>query len=730
MTGTADTQILCVFTYAAYESDDKSWCVYKYRDQDTDKEFAAVGSQLPKQKNLPYKLCGSWTTNKKTGRKQFAVAYFENVKPTNKQEIIAYFVSLKCGVGKHTASKIYARFGERTWDVLDKTPEELKKVSGISEKTYRKLMDAVAVNSAPRELQKLFAKACISVSGPTLRRLSEKFGDDALNTLTANPYLAYGVEGFSFDKCDAVAAAVGIPNDAPCRLQALVRRVLDDAAISGHVCLPKDLLLSELVKYSLCSRDKCIDAVNNAFRNKEIRSANGHLYLPDKYECEALICSNLTRLMRCGTGPITGLDAIIEDYERTHFRLAESQREAIRKVFTEPVSIITGGPGVGKTTVTNAILWVHKEVFGDSSDPLLLAPTGKAARRMSEATGYPASTIHSAVGWRGEDAEVQCDESSLQGNLVLVDEVSMMDQKIASILLERIQGGARVVFIGDVDQLPSVGCGYVLHDMIVSCVIPTTRLTVIFRQSGSNPIVANSHTINAGKTDLIETNTFRFIETHSDGEAFLEACKLYIRCVKAYGDDNVVLLNPQRNNTELSVENFNLKLQQLLNPPRPGEHEIKIGKTVFRAGDKIMELKNTADAKNGDVGYIREIVREPDPDDPMEWSYYALIEFNGDGHFLKYMPEELRHVTLAWCSTVHKSQGMEYPTVIQIVSKAHPSMLKKNLIYTGITRARQNVALIGERDALKIAVEQNGEADVRYTLLAQRLRSAMSKGFA
>ena len=658
VTGNETTRITSVFSFSVYEAPNRSWCVYRYRDSDTDKVFTAVGRELPNKKDLPVRLCGEWTVNKKTGKKQFEVEYTEVAPPSKKKEIIAFFESLKCGIGKIRATAIYLKFGDKTWDIIDKHPEMLKTVPGITDTSYQNLLAAIAANNVSRDMLGLFARAGVTISGNMLHKISQKMGENAVADLKKNPYLPYmSIKGFSFDKSEALATCLQIPLDSPLRLRAFIKKVLSDAAIAGHVCLPKDVLLQEMIRRCGCSRQSCIDAINAAFSEKAIRSANGFIFTPESYSSEESICKSIVRLVQSGGRPISGLDAIIDDYEASHFKLADSQRDAIKQVFENPVSVITGGPGVGKTTVTNAILWVHKEVFGESSNPLLLAPTGKAARRMAEATNYPASTIHSAVGWRGDDAEIPCDETMLSGNLVLIDEASMMDQSIASILLERIESGARVVFIGDIDQLPSVGAGYVLHDLIASKVIPTTRLTVIFRQSGTNPIVTNSHRINEGRTDLIETKTFRFIETYSDAEAFSEAIKLYIRCVRAYGDENVILLNPQRNNTDLSVDNFNLKLQQMLNPPKEGKFEVKVGKTVFRPGDKVMELKNTANAKNGDVGRILDVIRRPDPDSPRDWVYYAIIKFDNETAPLEYQVEDLRHVTLAWCTTVHKSQG-------------------------------------------------------------------------
>ena len=718
------TELFGVFIKSIYTSEDSTYCVSIFRNAETDKPFTAVGPQLPDKKNLTFKLVGSWGINRKTGRKQFEVSYVENTRPSNKKEIIEYFVSLKCGVGRQKATRIYSVFGDTTWDIIDQNPEAIKTVPGITEKVHAKLMAAVAENAASRNILKLFTEAGVTVSGDAVHEFISTYGAaNAVNELKGNPYVAYGIPGFTFDKCDALATTLGFPDDAPERLRAYVRKVLMDATFSGHVCLPKNIVLADMAAGTGVSEEKCKDAINAAYQAKEIRAANKCFYLPEQYDREEAICTNIKRLMDSGSTTFDNLDFAIDQYEDlTHFTLADSQRDAVKMVFGNTVSIITGGPGTGKTTVTKAVLWVHKKLFGEDSKPLLLAPTGKAARRMSEATAYPSSTIHSAVGWKGDDTD-EASDMPLDGNLILVDESSMVDQHIAAILLERIESGSKVVFIGDIDQLPSVGCGNVLHDLIVSQVIPTTRLTVIFRQAGDNPIVTNAHRMNTGRTDMVETSSFRFIEAESDGEVFLQALKLYIRCVKAFGVDNVLLLNPQRNNTDLSVDNFNKKLQELLNPHVDGGAEITVGKTVYRKGDRVMELKNTDRARNGDIGIILDVCRRPDPDDPNEWQSYGVIEFNGDGNPLEYADADFKHVTHAWCTTVHKAQGAESDTVIQVISKSHPSMLKRRLVYTGCTRAKKNVAIIGQREAFAMAVKNDAQ-ELRYTLLAQRLKTA------
>ena len=732
ITRTGHEEILATFTFKTFESENRSFCVFRFKNYETQKEFTAVGSMLPDRKNVPVKLTGDWELNRKTGRKQFKVAYYEQARPTGKTEVIAFFTALHCGIGKLKAQAVWKQFGNQTWDIVENSPERLLEVPMISEKILNRFTQAMIENSILRELLKLTTRAGISLSGDTLHALINRYGSDSIDKITENPYEPCGsVSGYSFDRADALASSLGYPMDSENRLTVAIYKVLDDAAVSGHVCLPKNELLSGLMRFTGCSREKCAEAIRKAFREKKLRGANNFFYMPKRYEQEESICSHIVRLMETGGKPITEIDSLISDYESANFTLAENQKEAIRNVFKYPFSIITGGPGVGKTTVIKGILSVHQLVFGASSQPLLLAPTGKASRRMSEATGFPAQTIHSAVGWKGESFDYDIKEPvMLENNLVIVDEVSMMDQAVASVLFERIKSGSRLVLVGDVDQLPSVGCGNVLADLIRSKAIPTTKLTVIFRQAEENPIVSNAHKINHGDSDLRFGKSFKFIQCANEEEVFEAACSMYVRCVKAYGDDKVVLLNPQRNNTFVSVDRFNAELQSRLNPASPGKMEIKVGKTVFREGDKVMELKNTEDGpKNGDIGYIREITRRPDPDDPDIYNYFANIEWTGEEAWIEYSQDDMRHVMLAFCTTVHKSQGSEYQSVIEVVSRAHPSMLKRNLIYTGITRARDNVCLIGELDALQTAVADCSQ-EIRYTLLASRLHTAFIRGLA
>ena len=719
-------EILATFTYKTYDSENRSFCVFRFKTYDTQKEFTAVGCMLPDSKNVPVKLTGNWELNRKSGHKQFKVAYFEQGQPNGKTEVVAFFTALHCGIGKVKAQSVWNHFGSQTWEIVENSPERLLEVPMISDRILERFQAAMKKNLMLRKLLKMTSKAGVSLGGETLHSIIDRYGAEAEELLLANPYLPCGtIHGYTFDRADAIASSLGYLLDSENRLVAAICKVLEDTSASGNVCLPKDELLAGLIKFTSCSREQCAEAIRKAFHERKLRGANNYIYLPKQYEQEESVSRNIIRLMTSGLRPITQIESLIADYESVNFAFADCQKEAIRNVFRYPVTVITGGPGVGKTTVIKGILAVHQQVFGASSDPLLLAPTGKAARRMSEATGFPAQTIHSSVGWKGEECDYCSQEPAiLEGNLIIIDEVSMMDQAIASVLFERIRSGARVVLVGDIDQLPSVGCGNVLADLIRSEVVPTTRLTVIFRQAGENPIVANAHKINNGDSNLQFGRSFRFIQCSNEEEVFQAACNMYTRCVKAYGDDKVILLNPQRNNTFVSVDRFNAELQQRINPPAASKMEIRVGKTSFREGDKVMELKNTEEGpRNGDVGYIREISRRPDPDDPDSFNYYANIEWNGEGTWIEYSQDDLRHITLAFCTTVHKSQGSEYQNVIEIVSKAHPGMLRRNLVYTGITRAKENVCLIGELDALQTAISNTAQ-EVRYTLLASRLHTA------
>lgn len=721
-TGPELTTIVATFEYSVYWNKENAYCVSKFRECDTKRCITATGTNLPTTKDVPVVLTGTWETWEKAGKKQFRVSHFELQRANDANGIVAYLQALKVGVGRYKAKAVYDHFQSDTWNVLDNTPERLREVKGFGDKLVQKIITAMKEQGQMKSVLKLFSDAGVEITPAKATNYIKYFKTDAISHIKKNPYLILNVDPGGFTAADRIASYLGLDTNSPQRIMAGAFVVFTREARSGNVCVEKDRYMNELLRFLGCDRAIAEAVVNKLCATNRIRKFENMLYSRTKYEEELQIALNLRRLMTTKSKQYD-IEPYIAEYEAENFTLADSQREAVRNLFRYQVSIITGGPGTGKTTVIKACLHAFEKALGDNAYPVLLAPTGRAARRMSEATGHPAATIHSVVGI-AETEDGFFDDSPLPGTLFIVDEASMMDQYVANVMLNRIPVNAKVVFVGDPNQLPSVGCGNVLNDMIQSEAIPTTRLSVIYRQAHENPIVKNAYAINNGDTDLLYTDDFCFIETETVRETFKTALGTYIRAVKEYGMDNVVLLNPYRNKSQLTVVLFNQQLQKYLNPVKEGEYVMKAHGIDFRKGDRVMQTRNTEGPKNGDIGYIKSIDRRYDKDNPREWEYTAKIVFNGDdGIETEYTVEQMADVDLAYCSTVHKSQGEEYREVIMVVSEEHPAMMQRNLIYTGITRAKQKVVLIGQRSALNKAIA-NDRAVKRVTMLADRLSSA------
>lgn len=704
---------------------ENGWGFSLFQGEDS-KTFKAVGMNLPTQYKIKYILSGNWQTGR-DGIPELKTSAYVIPEQTEEAGIVAFLKTLDAGIGEKLARKIYKEFGARTWKVIMEDPSAVARVKGVGQIRAEKLMKAMTTNKTASDLAGFLSGAGVRITFNQVNSIVKEFKDDALEIARSNPYALIGKSMLDFNSADIVGKFLGYENGNVNRLQAYIKPLFATISSKGHICYPLDMFIREMCRRMQCSEDDCKSAITMAWSAGEVRGTNTFIYLRKRYEEEVFIAKQIKRMADCNSyQSIRNIDVFIKEFENENFPLAAQQEQAVRNAFENQVTIITGGPGTGKSTVTKAILYVHKKVYGTGSQPILLAPTGKAARRLAEATGQAACTVHKAVGYRGDDA-ADDEDILLEGNIIIVDESSMLDQSIAAILLKKIKNTAKLVFVGDPDQLPSVGAGNILSDMIVSGVIPTTRLETIFRQAQDNPIISNSHKINMGVTALDYSRTFKFIEAYSSQELFEKACVLYFKCVKAYGIDNVLLLNPQRNNTDLSVDAFNLKLQELMHkynllPFKDKGISIVSKGRSYRVGDKIMQLKNTNDASNGDTGFIHDIVRVYDSNASEGFKLVARVEFNNDGIVHDYDSEALCDCDLAYCSTVHKAQGEEYQTVIMVVTKEHAALLKRNVIYTGITRAKEHVAIIGEFDALCKAIE-NGAQDKRYTLLADRLYS-------
>ena len=729
------SEVNCSHLFTVYESQD--WNVAKYVDAETGNTITACGAKLPTSKNVTIHLHGTWRDNPKYGR-QFSVDYFDVDLPSTKDGVVSYLGSLRVGIGKEKALRVYQKFGGSVWSVLERNPEQLLEIRGISKKIVSRLTKKLEETRIQRKIIERCGDAASVISPAMLNRMINHCAKrewDIMDVLEHHTYQLMEIRGFGFETVDKLARQMpDFKPDSIVRIIASLTFLFERAESRGHVCLPKDDLIKQMIALlnnqfpNAVNEEKCRQALNLAYKQETIKVTSGMVYTKRSYDQETGIVKDIQRLMTTHPHKISNIDDFIKQYEDENgVTLADSQKEAVRSSFRNQVNIITGGPGTGKTTTTKAVLYVHDQVFGSSSEPVLLAPTGRAARRMSEATGYPACTIHSAVGYTGVPELDERMSDTLEGNLFIIDESSMADQFITNILLEHIPDGARVIFVGDPDQLPSVGAGNVLHELIRSQVIPTVKLNVIFRQAQDNPIVENSIRMQKGETSLyFDGKRFVLFEQSDPAAIFKKACSLYVKSVQKFGLDNVILLNPYRHKTDLNVDRFNLNLQHLLNPPIDGEYTMRVHVIEFRRNDKVMQTRNTEIAMNGDIGYIQSIERCPDPDNPTEWTYIARIEFNGDGEIHEYTAEMMQDLDLAYCNTVHKAQGSEYLTVIMVASSVHEIMLQRNVVYTAITRSKQNVAIVGEEEALKRAI-RNDKSETRYTLLGDRLHSKLSK---
>lgn len=725
------TTITAVPKFVLYTA--KDYAVLKCKLEDG--SAVTVVGNVPDTINLKMFYSGSWETSKYG--KQFHALTYEAARPTNKTGFVAYMKSLKCGIGKQWAERIYAKFGDEAWDVINTEPEKLLTMKNFGANRMMKLKNAVKETLYLREIIETLS-GFMEISLEKAKKILDRFKSDSVKIIKEDPYRLLSVSGFGFATVDMIGRHFGADPDDRLRVEGAIMAQLERNEVYGNTCMPREELIKRSHRFlnrgystERVSRERCEVILSRLLAELKCRAEDndGMIFTKSSHESERDIAINLKRISShysIERSDEKRIEKLIERYNtENHIVLDVKQCDAVKAAFSNGVSIMTGGPGTGKTSTLKAILYIHRKL-ADESIPLLVAPSARAARRMSESTGYPAQTIHSAIGLRpNEDGEGFATVDELFANLIIIDEASMIDVFVASKLFEVIPDECRVVIVGDPDQLPSVGAGQFLRDVIQSQALPVTKLRTIFRQSGTSPIILNSHRILEGNTKLDQSRGFYIKEENTELGMLKSGCQLYISCVKKYGIDAVSLLTPYRNKTDVSVNSFNKQLQHFLNPPK-NEREIKAHNSVFRKGDKVMQVKNTERAKNGDIGYILDIKLVRDPESGT-FKEKCVIEFNNDGEEFEYSVDDLKNVELAYASTVHKSQGSEFKTVIIIMSESHELALKRNLIYTAVTRAQENVAIIGQRSALEKAILNNDD-DKRETYLCRFITDAFSEG--
>ena len=678
-------------------------------------QVKAVGYCLPIADNLRYELQGHWSKNPKHGV-QFEVENYDEVITPTKEGIIAYLSSGQIkGIGPKMAEKIYDAFGLTALDVLDKEPERLLAISGISAAKLKKICDSYLANRGARDVV-----AFLTPHGITPNRavkLYKEYGDRAMDIVKNHPYQLCEIAGIGFKTADRIAMSMGFDQLSIERVDEGILYALTDAEGKGHLCMEKHAFIKACLKVldtPQLTEDMVANRAARLVYSGKLVSYQGNVYRSKTAYAESNLAELLSRQLRSARSHSYGdLDAALDAEElRMKVKFAPEQREAVKMALTQGVSVITGGPGTGKSMILRAILDIYRRQ-NPGKEICLCAPTGRAARRMEQATGLGASTVHKALGLlAGEDGDYG-EPQALDADIILVDEVSMMDIYLAGRLLEAVKSRAQVVLIGDSDQLPSVGPGAVLSEMIASERIPVVRLDKVFRQNDGSRIAVNAKLIRHGNLSLEYGNDFRFVDSANLSDSASRIAELYMQEVARYGVDNVAMLSPYRQKTETGVNALNEMLRELVNPPDEGKPEVVCGKRKFRVGDKVMQVKNFEDVSNGDIGYIRNIFKFGD-------ETTVCVDF-GDGRNMEYDSSELDMLDLGYASTIHKAQGAEYQSVIINLQCAHHIMLTRPLIYTAITRGKDRVIIVGERRALCISIKKT-DIEKRGTCLAHRLQ--------
>jgi exodeoxyribonuclease V alpha subunit len=750
-------QLSGVIERITFHNEDTGYCVLRVRARGHRDPVTVVGTCQQVVAGEYVEAAGAWVTDRSYGL-QFKADQIRTTPPHTAEGIAKYLGSgLVKGIGPRYARRIVDVFGERTLEVIDQSPTFLTQVKGIGPKLIEKIRDSWEQQKAVRKIMVFLHSYGVGTARAV--RIYREYGENAIEVVKANPYrLSADIWGVGFQTADELALKLGLPRDSPFRAQAAVRHVLQEASADGHVGFPEELALTAAEELTHISPDGIRDAVeqlritDEIVRDSPILASGGRanaecgmrnaesspepasasefrtphsefdtlLYLKPLFLAELGVARQVKALAR-GPHPLAGADAdaaVRWAEERMRISFADGQRAAVREAVTRKLMVVTGGPGTGKTTLVRAVL----EIFqAKALRVMLCAPTGRAAKRLTESTGREAKTIHRLLEFDpGLGTFRRGKENPLDLDLLVVDEVSMVDVVLMNQLLRAVPPWACVVLVGDVDQLPSVGAGAVLADLIGSGVVPVARLTEVHRQAGASWIVRAAHAVNRGdepESAPAGQGDFYFVEANDPPGIIARVLQMVTDRIPArFGLDpfrDVQVLTPQVK-TELGVLNLNRELQAALNPPRPGLTEVKKFDTTFRVGDKVMQTRNNYQREvfNGDIGRVVEV----DADE-------QLVTADFDGRAVEYDFADLDELQLAFACSIHKAQGSEYPAVVIPVHTQHYVMLQRNLLYTGITRGRKLVVLVGSRKALWRAVT-NAETKQRFSLLKWRLQNA------
>ena len=725
----------CVIDNIVYQNAENGYVICEVSSKE-EGDFYAVGYMPTARPGESASLTGAWVNHPEYGE-QFKVELYETIMPKEETAIIKYLSSgVIKGVREATAKKLYEAFGDSVFDVLTSEPEKVEKIKGIG---HDRAVTICKSFNEQRSVQNIvmFLQQ-YSISANTAIKIHKIFGSEAVSVIKENPYaLANAVDGISFKTADAIAYNIGIPKNSPERIACGVVYYLREAAYTnGHAYLPRGVIKEHTV-YNLDITDtEAENAISELIADRDIIldkiDNNEVLYLYGMYHDEKYIANRVVEIATTESKyaiSASRAEEEVDEFERDNgIKLAKKQREAVVTALSSGFMVLTGGPGTGKTTTINAIISIMENL---NIKVALAAPTGRAAKRMSQVTGRDAKTVHRLLGAQmvGNTHTFSRDEENpLDCDVIILDEASMVDTSLMASFLRAVKPGGRIILSGDSDQLPSVGAGNVLRDIIDSDVVSTVKLSDIFRQSEESLIIVNAHKINNGEMPELgdRTRDFFFMRRANPSDVATTVTELYkSRLPKTYGLNpmsDIQILSPTKKGITGTVE-LNRMLQLSVNPPSQSKNEYKYGQTVFREGDKVMQTRNNYDIEyttengedgvgiyNGDMGTVDSIHTQ---------ERYMIITFD-DGKIIEYPFTSVEDLDLAYAITVHKSQGSEFSYVVIPLSTYMPMLMTRNLFYTAITRAKTMVILVGS-DRIVENMTKNNTYTKRFTGLLERL---------